>query len=274
MYRTLHRVAIDIYTIPYRGCRPYQEKIADYGTTGRPLFEWDKMRERYFIRGTPAIKEICEKCPMNIFGNIEGCQGEVEGLTIFLKVLLHLKPDSTLFRYRYQQDQLSHEETRSFLNELGRVHELLQNTEWPIAQVFVDGEAKQVDGPRQVLYYEWEGDDDDTFVFSNDGYSVGIAKEGLVVKDASGRRQPYLFQRLVRTYADVSGETMEGQVIHFDTVRDAAPAWDDEPSLMQTELVYTICKGTDLFGDFLQVLSTVAEVALRHNTGIKLMLLN
>lgn len=273
MHRTQHRIAIDFASVPFRGCRPYQEKIVEYGMTGRPLFEWDKMRERFFVYGFQTIQQICDPCPMNVFGGIEGCQGQVEGLTIFLKVLMHLKPDSPLFKHRFQNEYMAHDETRAFLTEMYKVQELMTATEWPVAQVLFDGYPQEVEGPRGYLYYEWEGDEDETFIFSNEGYSVGIARDGLVVKDAAGHRQPFFFATLRREQTAVSGETAEGQVIAFDIVRDACPAWDDEPEYVNSELVYTRLPASDVFADVLNVFTACAEIALKHNTGLKIQLL-
>jgi hypothetical protein len=275
MFRTLHKVEIDFASVPYRACRPFQEKLStDYGQNGKLLFEWDKMRERFYVHGLPAILNTCTPCPMNVFGGIEGCKGEVEGLTTFLKVLMHLKPDSSIFKHRFQNEYMVHDETRTFIAELHRVVELMASSEWPIAQVLMNGYAKEVDGPRGFMYYEWEGDEDETFIFSNDGYSVGIAKDGLVVKDASGARQPFYFTSLSRTQTRVVGETGEGQSIAFDPVRDCQPAWDEEPEYVDTELVFTRVMASDLFSDVLQVFSTCGEIALKHNTGLRIQLLS
>ncbi|MHB2016286.1 MAG: hypothetical protein ACYCW6_04995 [Candidatus Xenobia bacterium] len=270
MHRTVHRVAIDVYSIPYRGCRSYQERIAEYSMQGRPLFEWDKMRERYFTRRLRDIVDICEPCPLNIFGTIEGCMGDVEGFNAFLKVLMLIRPESSLFKHRYQDEHLSHDQTRALLSEFEAVQELMGSTEWPVAQIYLDGEPKTVNTPRQYAFVEWEGDDTETFVFSNEGYTVGVSKDGIVVKDAGGNTSPHVYTALRRVRTAVTGETAEGKAFPFDPVRERTPAWDDEPGYVDSELVFHKLPAVEIFNDVLEVFTTCAAIALKHNAGLSI----
>src|ERR1039457_3064611 len=85
---------IDIFGYQHRPCRQPQETIYDYHMDGRPLFQWERLRQRWAFQEDPQIFDYCESCPLNILGTLEGCQGGVENLDIFFRALNELTPES------------------------------------------------------------------------------------------------------------------------------------------------------------------------------------
>jgi hypothetical protein len=271
MLRSLHLVEIDIFNIPYRPCRPYQERIADYYNSGRPRFEWEKIRQKMLMEGDQAIVRVCSPCGLNILGDAEGCKIRIEGLTTFLSIVSNLSPQNRLSGFSFSDDLLSRDDTRILHDELERLSGELTDMKWPVAQLFLDDEPQpDPTGMRGALFYEFEGGDLMTVVFSNKGFTVGIGRDGLEVTESSGTNLPERFTRLWKDGANVYGETVGGRLMPFLPVENELPAWDDSPNFARSELRLIELPLLEIFADVIESLLVFASTALANNTGLKI----
>lgn len=269
--RSLHQLEIDIFSIPYRPCRPYQERIADYYNSGRPRFEWEKIRQKNLMEGDQTIVRVCGSCNLNILGEPEGCRIQVENLNIFLGAVSALIPQTMLTRYTFQDDLISPEETRYVHQEFKTLSEALANETWPIAQIFDDDEPRR-SKPGSIRPYEtfeWAGNEDDTIIFSNAGYTVAIGRTGIVVRESLGEPLPESFVRLWKQSASVFGETVGGRRVPFLPIKECLPAWDDSRQFVPSELRYLDLSLLEVFGDVVDSFIGFSSVAMSHNAGLK-----
>ncbi len=81
-YSNSWELSIDIFGVQGRPCAEAQERIVDYYSDGRPLFQWEAMRQALAFRGQEDILDYCEPCPLSIFGGLEGCKGHVNNVDI------------------------------------------------------------------------------------------------------------------------------------------------------------------------------------------------
>lgn len=271
--RSVHEIKIDIFRVSHRSCRPYQERIVDFYEDGRPRFEWEKIRHKHILAGDPAIAEICTPCPLNIYQDVEGCTGRVDGLNIFIRVLSAFKPDSAFLGLSLAEDLLDLDTIKKLLVEVEEICDLLQSLKWPVAQVLWEGQPvtyQHIDGTPRELFYEWEGVEEETFPYGNEGYYWGRSQEGIVVKEIFGERVPYIFLRLWKDGRGVYGETLDHQVLPFVPVSGALPAWGDIDPSRNSELVASELPASIVFRDVLDSFMTFGKVAVRNVTGIQL----
>ncbi|MBM3464087.1 MAG: hypothetical protein FJX76_18480 [Armatimonadetes bacterium] len=271
MSASLHNVEIDIFQVPYRPCRAYQERIAEYYMSGRPRFEWEKMRQKFLMEGNQDIVRVCAPCPMNILGTGEGCKIGVESLASFLGMLSHLRPETALTRFMFHDDLLSYEDVKVLWQEFETLNEVLAEVSWPIAQAYDDGVPRpsSAGGLRKVEYYEWEGGEEN-IIYSNAGYMVGIGRDGIVVRESLGKTLPERFNRLFKEGANVFGETVGNRVMPFMPIDDHLPAWDDSGPFIATELRFHMVPVTEIYGDILETFLVYAPTALEHGAGLKI----
>ena len=273
--RTLHQIEIDIFGIPYRPCRPYQERIADYYNSGRPRFEWEKIRQKNLMEGDQTIVRVCGSCNLNILGGPEGCRIQVENLGIFVGAACAMIPQTSLVRYTFQDDIISAEDTRFLHQEFLALAQALASETWPIAQIFDDGEPRpsKAGSIRPHETFEWGGNDEHTFIFSNAGYTVAIGRTGIVVRESLGEPMPDSFSRLWKEGASVFGETVGGRIVPFLPIKECLPAWDDSRRFVPSELRYMELPLLEVFGDIVDSFIGFSQVAISHNTGLKVSLL-
>jgi hypothetical protein len=274
MKRSQHRVDIDIFNVPYRNCRPYQERIADYYRDGRPRFEWEKIKQNMVLRGDDTVEVVCAPCPLNLMQTVEGCGIVVEGLTTFMGVMSHAKPDSMLVRYSYSDDVLTSDDARLLHRELEKLTPLLETMRWPVAQMFDrNGEPRMEEGNvERYAMIEWEGGEAETFIFSNAGYTVAVGESGIIVRESLGDAPPQRFKRLVKVGANVYGETVDGQELPFRPVEECTPAWETGPVFGFGELRFVEMSLWEIFRDVVESLLVFSSVAMQHNTGLKIAL--
>lgn len=275
MAGTLHLVEIDIFQIPFRPCRQYQEKIADYYLSGRPRFEWEKMRQKLLIEGNRAIEQVCSGCRLNLMNEAEGCKIRVESVTSFMAMVGQVRPESKLVSFTFNDDLLDTDETRMLYDEIEYLAEELKERTWPVAQVMDGGMPRRNEsGIRQTVFYEWVGGEAETFIYSNPGYTVAISSEGLVVRESLGADLPERFQRLWKDGASVYGETQGGRIMPFLPIEDQLPAWDESGMFTETSLQFTEAPALDVYGDVVESLLVYAQAAIEHNVGLKISLVS
>lgn len=271
MLRSLHLVEIDIFQVAYRACRTFQERIADYYNSGRPRFEWEKLRQKHLMEGDQTIVGVCASCGLNVLADAEGCKVRIEGLTTFLSILNTIDPHHQLGGFSFADDVLSHNETRHLHDELERISQVLLEVKWPVAQIFVNGEPRpDPTGMRAALFYEFEGGSGVTTIFSNKGFTVGLGRDGLEVEETGGVNLPERFSRLWKEGANVYGETVGGRMMPFLPVGTELPAWDDTPMFSRSEIRVIELSLLDIYADVIDSLSVFSSVALSNNVGLRI----
>lgn len=269
--RSLHQLEIDIFGIPYRPCRPYQERIADYYNSGRPRFEWEKIRQKNLMEGDQTIVRVCSSCNLNILGGPEGCRIQVENLNVFLGAVSGFIPQTLLTRYTFEDDILSAEDTRLLNLEFKALAEALAGETWPVAQIFDEDEPRpsKPGSIRPFETYEWGGNDEHTFIFSNAGYTVAIGRTGLIVRESLGDAMPESFVRLWKEGASVFGETVGGRLVPFLPIKECLPAWDDSRTFVPSEIRFQEQPFLEVFGDLVDSFIGFSSVAISHGAGLK-----
>lgn len=272
MVQSLHLIEIDIFRVPTRPCRHYQERIAEYYLSGKPRFEWDKMRQKNLMEGDLAIERVCETCNLNLLGGAEGCKIRVEGLDSFLRMLAQIRPETTLTRYSFADDLLGRDDAEAVYDEFQVLSELLVGVTWPVAQIYDRGEPRpnSSGGMRRNEYFEYQGGDEETFIYSNSGYAVALARDGLVVRESLGAALPERFVRLWKDGASVFGETVGRRVLPFLPLEDQLPAWDDSGPFFPTELRFEELPALEIYGDIVETFLVYAPAAAHQNTGLKI----
>lgn len=270
MLRSLHLVEIDIFPIAYRPCRLFQERIADYYNSGRPRFEWEKMRQKHLMEGSTAILEVCGGCGLNVLADAEGCKVRIEGLTTFLGIVSTLEPENRLVGFSFSDDALSHSDTLNLHEELERLSQVLADVKWPVAQIYVDGEPRpDPTGMRAALFFEFEGGERPTLIYSNRGFTVNLGRDGLEVDESTGTNLPERFSRLFKDGANVFGETVGGRLMPFLPIENELPAWDDTPMFGRSEIRVIELPLLDIYADVIDSLSVFSSVALSNNVGLR-----
>jgi len=269
--RSLHLVEVDIFQLAYRSCRPHQERIADYYMSGRPRFEWEKLREKMLIDNDQTMINVCASCGLNILAEAEGCKIRIEGLTTFLGIIAGLDPQTRLSGFSFSDDILTKDDTRVLHEEVERLSETLNEVMWPVAQLFEDDEpCPDPSSSRGALFYEFEGGNQMTIVYSNRGYTVGIGREGIMVSESLGTVLPERFVRLWKDGANVYGETIGERHMPFLPVENELPAWDDSPVFAASELRLIELPLLDIYADVVESLLVFSSVALANNTGLRI----
>lgn len=272
--KTYHRIKIDIPRVSYRTCRPYQEKIDDFYESGKIRFQWDMIKQAFLLGQDSTLPVICSQCPLNIFQQPEGCQGDIVGLNIFLKVLARFKADAELLKYQLFDDILDIDGTRNLLNDMLESREYLEKLDWPVAQVHFKGVPVTYtgeDGIARNIFYEWDGEEEETYPHGQEGYFWGRSQEGIVVKDNFGNKMPFVFNKLYKEGFGVYGASADGRVHTFVPVMGHFPSWDDVEPGRQSELMATEIKASLVFGDILDILRLFSQEALKNNTGLSIL---
>jgi hypothetical protein len=270
--KSLHRIKLDVFQVSYRHCRPYMEKIDDFYESGAPRFQWDMIRQAYMLRNDSTLPAICGDCPLNLTYQPEGCQSEVLGINIFLKVLTKFKAEAELLKYNLYDDILDVDSTRRLLADIEEADQLLQKLKWPIAQVYFKGAPvgeKGPDGALHPIYYEWDGEEEDNYSQGSEGYFWGRTQEGIVVKDSFGNRIDMVFKRLFKEGFGIYGESLEGKLHTFIPVMGHFPSWDDIGPRRNSELIATEIQAEIVFKDLLNIMTVFCQEALRNNTGLQ-----
>lgn len=274
MHRSLHLIEIDIFQLAYRACRPFQERIADYYMSGRPRFEWEKLREKMLMEGDSGMVNVCASCGLNILAEAEGCKVRVEGLTTFLGIVAGLVPQTRLVGFSFSDDVLSRDDTRVLHEEIERLSLTMTEVMWPVAQIFVGGEPLLDEAAScGVQFTEFLGGEAMTVLYSNRGYTVGLDKDGLVVAESLGSAMPERFVRVWKDGANVYGETVGGRLFPFMPIENELPAWDDSPIFASSELRLVELPLLDIFADVVESLLVFSSVALANNTGLRVQML-
>jgi hypothetical protein len=261
---------VDIFGYQHRPCRLPQETIYDYHMDGRPLFQWERLRQRWAFQEDPEIFNYCENCPMNIFGTLEGCQGGVENLDIFFRALNELTPESPWCKVPRDGTAIHLAQVQELTFGLEQLRELLGEKKWPVAVPKVNGQSYAADPEQEgdsVQFYAWNGEGPPGLLCFNEGYTLYLSRHGLLVKPSGEDPIPHVFKRLWREGRGVFGLTSSGQTIGFQMTFARYPTWVEE-SLPGSELVIEEMAASRVFADVLDLLEVFCGVALEFETGI------
>ncbi len=269
--QTYHRLKLDISRVSYRICRPYQEKIDDFYESGKIRFQWDMIRQAYLLKSDQTLPAVCYNCPLNIRLLPEGCQTELENMPIFMNVVAAYMPEAVILNYNLEYDVFDIDVTRQLYNDLLELEKILENVDWPTAQVMLSGEQiliEDEDGNLTELFYPWEGYEEDTYPEGNEAYYWGRSKNGIVVKDSFGNKAPFTFTKLYKEGFGVYGMADTGQLHTFIPVMSKFPEWTNRNGIGGNELVISHQKASKVFTRHLNNLIVFAEEAMKNNTGI------
>lgn len=274
MKKIPYQIEINISQVPNRLCRFYQEQINDYYADGRARYEWDRIKQNYILKQDPAIEQICGPCPLNILLDIEGCRGDLYDFDIFLKAIALVKPESILMQKNTLNAAFTDEETAELIKEMEGLQEQGQMITWPVAQVFnTDGTPVTSEGSQKhdsLVYFEWLGDDEESFFTTNKGYHLGVARDGIIVKKNYGETLPEAFLSLSRKGFRVVGQTVSGKVVPIPLNRAKLPEWFPDNPEADTDLKFSEIPITHVFQDIFNMIIVYAETALQHYTGINI----
>ncbi len=273
MKKIPYHVEINIFNVPTRNCRFFQEQIYEYYDDGRARFEWDRLKQDYMLGLDYSIEEICATCPLNLLMDVEGCKGELYEFEIFMRMLPNVKPDSILLQKNILNAQFDEEETSRLVEEMEKLQELTVNVSWPIAQVFVNDEPvvwEESVKYNNYVYYEWSGDEDQIFFTTNPGYHIGLTNEGIILKKNYGETLPHKFVSLSRKGMRVTGKTKEGKLVPIPMNRAVYPEWWPENPGVNSELRFTNLPISYVFQDVFNMIIVFGKTALQYYTGINI----
>lgn len=269
-YSKSWHMAVDIFSVEGRPCRIPQERIVDYYSDGRPLFQWEAMRQALVFQGDTEILNYCEPCPLNIFGGVEGCRGPVNNLDVLFRAFNELVPDSPWNEVSTDDTPIYPEQLRELSVALNWTKEQLGKHSWPIAQprmfgvTYGDGDF---DAEARPQFYGWDGHGPPALLDFNDGYQVFLSKHGLLVKASHGTPIPHTFSKLWREERGFFGISSSGETIGFPVTRGSYPSWNLINDV-GAELVMESIPADRAFVEEFEMLEIFVEVANQFDTGI------
>lgn len=269
---TSWEISLEIFSYVYRPCRPMQETIWDYHLDGRPLFEWERLRNRWALEGNPKIWQYCEACPLNVFGEIEGCKGQVENLDIFFRALSELTPDSPWANLPHDGTPVHQQQAAELSIHLPALRQELAAKTWPVAVPRLNGqpyyENPEEEAGRFQLY-AWNGEGPPGVLSFNDGYAVYLSRHGLLVKPTAEDPIPHAFTRLWREGRGVFGLSTAGETVGFQMAYARYPTWGFEAQ-PGADLTAEAMPADQVFEDVLNVLEVFCGTAGEYETGLVL----
>lgn len=266
-------IGVDVFPVAGRPCRESQEKIVDYLNDGRPLFEWERLKQAYAFHNVPRVLEYCDNCFLSIFGGLEGCVGQVGHLDEFFAAIAELAPDSPWNDVNQDGTPVFPDVVRALTEDLERLRIRLHQTEWPIAQPRFQGVAireQLAEGPGRRQFYAWNGDGPPSIITHNDGYQLFFSKHGLLVKATHDDPMPHTFLKIWREASGMHGLNSMGQTIRFPIQRGQMPSWGDETPVVGSELVSEAIPTDEVFADVFDILDVFCGVANQFDTGLTL----
>ena len=274
---TVYEIGIDIIPVRVRPCQPYQERISDYGSDGRPHFEWEEMRHKKILFGDESLDAVCAECTLNIFQTAEGCKSHLYGLDIFLRAVARLAPDSlwagiTLETKNYFDAQ----RTIELAEDLSHLDQIFTNSTWKVAQLWAYDEPVMEyfeDGSSRPRFYPWNGEAPPSLINANEGYQIYLCAHGILVKSNYEDVGAYTYTKLLRDESGVSGLTKDGETINFRSLMARRPEWDKDEPNAYGELRFVEMSAAEVFRDTLDMLMVFSDVARQSKTGFYLNIL-
>lgn len=269
-YSKSWELSIDIFGVQGRACREPQEVIVDYYSDGRPLFQWESMRQGLAFRGQTDILDYCEPCPLSIFGGLEGCRGPVNNLDILFRALNELVPDSPWNEVPTDGSPIYPEQLRDLAMALPWTKEQLHKQSWAIAQPRMFGVSYgdgDFDANSRPQFYGWDGNGPPALLDFNDGYQAYLSRHGLLVKATHGTPIPHTFSKMWREERGFFGLSSSGETIGFPVTRGNYPSWG-LPNDVGAELVMESLAADVAFTDEFELLEVFVDLANQLDTGL------
>ena len=271
---TVYEIALNIIPVRIRPCKPYQEKISDFASDGRPRFEWEIMRHKKVAFGDTSIDETCADCSINILQCGEGCRGPIYGLDVFLKAVAHLMPDSKWASLNLEpENDFNAIRTLELAYDLNKVELNFENNNWKVAQLYAYGEPVMEyfdDGFSHPRFYPWNGETPPFLISGNEGYQIYLCQHGIIVKSNFDEGSANVYDKLVRDENGVSGITKDETVVKFTPLMGRYPEWDANDPHAYGELRFLDMKASEVFRDTLNMLTVFTEIARNSKTGFSL----
>jgi hypothetical protein len=271
MKRIPYEIELDVFPIPTRFCRFYQERIYDYYDDGRPRFEWEYMKQNYSLKVDQAIEKVCDSCHLNLLLGVEGCKGELYEFESFVKMISNVKPDSPLVTKGVLDSIYNEEETKQLVSDMENLQESGKDITWPVAQIFIGDKPAIFEGStkfNQMVYFEWNGDDDLTYFHANAGYMIAVSNRGIMLRKVLGDPVPDEFVSLARRGMRVIGNTTMGKIISIPINRAVLPDWWPENPGVDCELKFASMPISDLYWDIFNMIIIFGKTALKYKTGM------
>ena len=263
-------ISIDIFSVRSRPCAQAQEVIIDYYSDGRPLFKWEHMRQSLAFRGSEEILDVCEPCPLSIFGGLEGCRGQVVNFDVLFRALNELVPDSPWNEVPVNGMPIYPEQLRELSEALVWTREKLSKESWPVAQPRFEG-VNYGDGEynreARSQFFGWDGNGPPALLDFNDGYQVYLSRHGLLVKATHGSPIPHTFSKLWREEKGFFGLSSSGETVAFQVARGNYPTWG-LPNDLGVELVTESLPADRALIEELELLDVFVELANQFDTGL------
>ncbi len=266
-----YQISVNILSVDTRPCRRYQERISEYAMNGSPRFVWETMRHNMILYEDQQLPMTCAMCDLNIMQAPEGCKATLYGLDIFLRAVARLAPDSPWNAIEFSPEPLSMAATEELANDLEELDKLFSRTDWKVAQIYREGDAVMdyfEDGSSRPRIFPWNGEAPPHLINSNEGYQLFMCNHGLVVKSNFEDPVPYVFTKLVRDAAGVTGYTAQGERVSFPSTMARYPEWDKEFPRAFGELRVMDMNAGDVFRDTIDMLIVFTGIALSSKTGI------
>ena len=263
-------LSIDIFAVQGRPCAEAQEVIVDYYSDGRPLFQWEAMRQALAFRGKEDILDYCEPCPLSIFGSLEGCKGPVNNFDVLFRAFNELVPESPWNEAPVDGTPIYPEQLRELTEALNWTKEQFKEKTWPVAQprfegvTYGDGDYDNMSRPQ---FFGWDGNNPPALLDYNDGYQVYFSRHGLLLKSTHGASIPHTFSKLWREESGFYGLSSSGEKVGFPVTRGNYPSWG-LPNGPGAELVTESLSAEQAFAEELELLDVFVDLANQLDTGL------
>lgn len=289
-------ISVDVFAVHDRPCRLPQETIYDYHLDGRPQFLWERLRHKLLLLGQDEVLQYCDNCPLNIFGDLEGCSGKLQNLDIFSRALLELAPDSPWAQIRFDGTVNHVQETALLRQELPNLRAILAGQTWPVSvprlkgrpffenaegEVWQGDEADEAFGGGPSLeeqnanagglfcFYAWNGEGPPGLISTNEGYSLYLSRHGLTVKATGEDPIPHIFTKLWKDGRTMFGLSKSGDTIGFQFSLARLPSWGFE-EVSGSELTFEAMPADQVFREVLDTIEVFVSLANDFDTGFQL----
>ncbi|MCL5037526.1 MAG: hypothetical protein M1269_10510 [Chloroflexi bacterium] len=257
------KISVDVFRIPHRRCRIFQEQISDFYQDGRPRFQWEVIRQNWMLSRNNTILEICGDCRLNLTETVEGCSTTIDYLDSYLAAVAVARPDSILLSL-LQNNVYEYDALEVFVKELKSVTDDLENITWYGAQLFAFA-LPVPDENGKPLIYPWDGDPHGYYFFSNAAYSTGVSTEGILLRELRGG-QPSVFTSLLRHGPQILGMDRQGSMHNLVPDGGIMPAWES-PSHEISELRHVKMSALEIFRHIHETLILFAGTASKEQTA-------
>lgn len=263
-----HLIKLDIFNAFQRACKESQEKAVDSFEDGRLKYEWDILKESYFLKKNQTVANICKACALNLTSDYEGCQNKIPNLAPFKILIKENDPESLLLKYEFTDDAFDYWQTRELLESAEKTKKILQKTTWPVAQIIYQDSA--LNQEKGSLIYPWDGTSEEQLPYGNDGYRFGVSGTGIIVRRNYANILPQKFARLWWKDNQVFGTTQDDETIIFEPFGNLLPTWGLKDDYRGSELIFNSISCEIFFKETIKLLIDYLSCAQKNGTGVNI----